>query len=115
MHLGKTVENRTWALRLRTPFECVIHAGKAWGRDERFDAEDLRVAHEGTPLSLPLGALVGIVTVTGCITRPRNEVEREWFCGPYAFTLENPRPFPIPITWKGALGFFELPLEFTAS
>ncbi len=114
LRLGKSVENRTWPLRLRTPFECVIHAGKAWGRSERLDLEDLRQRYAIAD-ELALGSLLGIVTVTGCVTAPRDERDGEWFCGPYAFTLENPRPFAEPIPWKGALGFFDVEIPAHAA
>lgn len=108
-HLGKNVENRTWQLRMQVPFDCLIHAGKT------FDLDSLQVlAAQGYAIQRSecvQGALLGLVTITGCIVRPRTEAEHLWFCGPFGFTLANARLFEKPIPFKGRLGFFDVPDE----
>jgi hypothetical protein len=106
-YFGKNIENRTWPLRMFTPFDCLIHAGKAFDleRSRLLEADGFTVPRS----SCPLGALVGIVTVTGCTNRPRDTIEERWFEGPFGFTIENARPFKRPIPYKGRLNFFDVP------
>ena len=94
---GKDVENRTWALpRWVVGQRVLLHAGKKaqhgyGGKKER------------------LGAILGEVTVTGCVTQSPSP----WFEGPYGFTLSKPVSYDTPIPYPGRLGFFkvELPPE----
>jgi hypothetical protein len=66
--------------------------------------EDLRV-----PLprweELVTGALVGVVELVDCL--PASEITPSPFVeGPVCRILENPRPFPEAVTWRGIQGLF---------
>jgi hypothetical protein len=105
LHLGKDVENRTWATTYRGPL--FIHAGKS----RRFRCE-LR----GLPPwdSLVFGALVGVVEVVGCVSfdelKDGSLFERrsEWAEGPWCWLLRNPRAFD-PIPYRGSMSLFDVP------
>ncbi|OSQ49639.1 MULTISPECIES: hypothetical protein [Thalassospira] len=98
---GKPVENRSWLTRFRGSF--LIHAsatfdGKAAERRE-FTAE-----HPDSPL----GGIVGMATITDCVT----SMHSEWFFGPYGFVLVNPTPLEF-VPCKGKLGFFTPDIDFS--
>ena len=52
---------------------------------------------------LPLGAIVGEVDITECVT----ESVSKWFTGKYGFVLTNPIAYEKPIPCRGQLGFFD--------
>jgi hypothetical protein len=56
---------------------------------------------------LPRGAIIGMVDIVGVV----RESSSEWFAGPFGFVLENPRALPEPIPCKGALRFWDVPLD----
>lgn len=92
---GKDCENRTWKLpRAMIGARVYIHAGKR-----------ARPGFNGDPIRL--GAILGEVTITGCVA----ESQSEWFEGPYAFTLSDPISYERPIPYRGRLGFFEVELQ----
>jgi hypothetical protein len=104
LHLGKTIENRTWGTNYRGLI--VVHAPKTVDWDA--------VAHlreccgYDIPDPLVTDALVGTVRVAGCFpARPERAVD-----GQYHWWLEDPLPLPVPIPW--ALEFFEVPDEVLA-
>jgi hypothetical protein len=92
---GKDIENRDgrWNLRGRV----AIHAGKTLSRVERAAIDDV-AAFIRKPGTVPsprefaerglLGALIGTVEI---------------------LVLREPRPFPTPIPFKGALGVMTVP------
>ena len=87
---GKDVENRTWRLPQNMVGERIlIHAGKRTDGPYNESADRL-------------GAILGEVTITGCVEASSSE----WFVGPYGFTLADPFPYKQPIPCRGALGFF---------
>ena len=99
----KPVENRTWRTDYRGPL--LIHAG---GR--MADREDVELANEmmdllgiQAPEEYPLGGIVGCCLVTGCVSHSTND----WFCGPYALTLDRGRELPFRAL-KGRLGLFRV-------
>lgn len=109
----KDVENRNWPTRFRGP--VLIHAGKAWGPDERDVLEDLRAGYNPVDycllpqpisdlLEVPeLGGIVGVAEIEDCVSSSRSR----WFVGPYGFLIRNARPLPFrPL--RGRLGFFEV-------
>jgi hypothetical protein len=112
----KPVENRTWFTAFRGPL--LIHAGKAWGRAERADLAivlGLIAQYHGRPVDeaerlfyrhVWFGALVGRAVLQRCVDRHSSP----WFAGPWGFVLERAEPV-VPVTLKGALGFFEVPDE----
>lgn len=115
IHGFKDIENRDWPTRFRGP--VLIHAGKAWGRDERDNAlwvdrgyspcggEPLPTEHP--PKLYQLGGIVGVAEIVDCVSASASP----WFVGDYGFVLRNARPLPF-MPLKGALGFF--PAVYTA-
>lgn len=94
LYEGKNIENRTWKLPgFMVGQRIYIHAGK------KIDP-DVRLNQPIPPERL--GAILGEVTITGCVQQSTNP----WFCGPYGFLLENPVAYATPIPCRGHLGFF---------
>ncbi len=58
------------------------------------------------------GALVGIVEIIGSYQGWPASAS-PWYQGPplHGWTLRGARPFPEPVPWRGALGFFDVDLE----
>ena len=119
----KARETRDWATLYSG--EVVIHAAKAWGRDEQADLRALMrfdqvrelfapyLENGGKP---PLGAALGVVTLTRCdraedIRAGLPELERAaggYGDGRFAFLMENIRLFEHPIPMRGQLGMFDV-------
>ncbi len=106
LYAGKDIENRCW----RTSFRgrILIHAAKGCTRQEWQEAYlFVKRIYPGVMVpTIPMldrGGIVGEVDITGCFTKHPSS----WFCGPYGFTLANPKPVPFR-PCKGALGFFEV-------
>lgn len=95
LHLGKDIENRTWHTNYMG--DLLVHASKTVDEDA---LARLRVH----PDELALGAVIGIVRMTGCT----HKSDSKWFEGPWGFTLENPRAFPEPVPCRGMLNFFKI-------
>jgi hypothetical protein len=107
LHLGKRVENRSWASSYVGP--VLLHAGKAYCKG---DEEDISLveAEQQAMREAPRGVIAGVATIIGCVTPdkvPRSQ--REWACGPWCFVLRDVRAFATPISYRGALGFFDVP------
>jgi hypothetical protein len=107
---GKDIENRDgrWNLRGRV----AIHAGKTLSRVERAAIDDVASFIRGTVPSPRefaerglLGALIGTVEIVDCVEHSTSP----WFFGPFGLVLREPRPFPTPIPFKGALGVMTVP------
>lgn len=108
LHAGKNLENRGWGTGYRGAL--LIHAGKSrawldaieWLRRVGFDCPDAD--------GLDFGAIVGQVDQIGC---DRIEVHRAsvWASGPWCHVYRSPRAFERPINWRGAQGFFGVPLS----
>ena len=98
---NKDIENRTWQTSFRG--RIFVHASQ---RMVAGDYPDQRrhVAAAGIiiPAELARGALVGEVTITGCLSAS----DSPWFCGPYGFTMQDPVAYDAPIPYRGQLGFF---------
>ena len=126
LHAGKRIENRDW----RTSFRgrVLLHASKGCTREEYEDSADfIRDAEPGlvVPLlaELPRGALVGAMTITGCVevhidalgdAVPSAAIpvpQLRWACGPYGLLLADMVALPRPVPCKGALGFWRVPQE----
>jgi hypothetical protein len=112
LHAGKDVENRNWPTRVRG--RVLVHAAKGMTRDEWADAwtfahgsgASVKAIEAGLRRDTILrGGVVGTVEIVGCVS----ESDSRWFVGDYGFVLSNPRPLPF-VPWKGALGFFDVPL-----
>ncbi len=112
----KRFETRSWSPAGRAlPLRVAVHAAKSWRTEDRWFAEDLRkrgVIPAGT--SLPLGAVVGEVTVvavheTGAVREDLPRLERElgdFTDGRQAWELADPVAYPEPIAASGALGLW---------
>lgn len=113
----KDIENRTWSTRMRGP--VLIHASKGMTRAEYEDVEALLATERGIRdknITLPKfedlerGGIVGIASITGCLSFSLGNVRSPWFFGPYGFTLGDIKALPF-VPFKGALGFFDVPDE----
>lgn len=104
----KRVENRNWFTNYRGPL--LIHAGKSREWLDCFN-------HEG--LDVPFGAILGMVTLVGCIRPGERWAELKWPWlkthahaeGPWMWVVLHPRPFAQPIPYRGELGLFDVPAE----
>lgn len=117
VHGHKDVENRTWKRDFKG--RIAVHAGLKMDIDAMRDlirgihpvtGEALHpaladsIAHADVRGEFYRGGIVGEATITGC----SDNVDSQWFVGPYGFTLTDARPLPFrPL--KGALGFFKVP------
>lgn len=103
----KCIENRDWESRNKGIM--LIHAGvkfeagalEHWARVFPGLEKIVPSSREG----YPLGAIVGIADMVGCV----EDSEDEWFVGDYGFVLRNARLLTQPIPYKGRLGFFPVP------
>jgi hypothetical protein len=114
---GKPVENREWFTSQRG--RILLHASKFWKFDEvQDDWRDVVYMAEKDGLTLPPmgkeetsamreagGCIVGSVEIVDCVTAHPSA----FFVGKYGFVLRNPVAIPIPVPFKGALGFFDVP------
>ena len=99
----KDIENRTWSTEHRG--RIYIQAGKRIVSNDFPDQRDY-FGKSGIiiPENIPLGAIVGEVTITDCV----DQSDSPWFCGPYGFLLKDPLTYQVPIPYRGQLGFFEI-------
>lgn len=108
LHGGKIIENRSLgairAGRMGLGIICLHAAAGMTEAEYRYG--HWRLARHGVhcprPETLPRGAIIGTVEVTGIVTQS----DSEWFGGEAGLTLAGPRPVD-PIPAKGALGYFE--------
>ena len=99
----KDIENRTWSTSFRG--RICVHAGQRMVADDYPEQREY-ISQAGIviPSHLARGAIIGEVTITGCLS----DSDSPWFCGPYGFILENPVAYPTPIPCRGQLGFFQV-------
>lgn len=101
----KRIENRRWPTKFRGEF--LIHAslGYDWKGHRWIERETgITLPDSGT---LKRGGFVGMASCVDCVTSHASR----WFFGPYGFVLaEKVRSFPFE-PCKGALGFWEYPLD----
>lgn len=109
----KDIENRDWPTRVTG--DVLIHAGKAWGPDERETHEEVRaglnpvdgrelappVAFADVPAVPDLGGFVGIARIAGCVAGS----DSRWFVGNYGFMIRDAAPLPF-VASKGQLGLY---------
>jgi hypothetical protein len=112
----KRIETRHWSTSYRGPL--AIHAARRWTAEER---EFAAVEHTlgRLPARLPLGAFVAVATLVDI--RPTEElyshigaIERlygNYEPGRFGWLLEDIRPLPAPIGFKGHQGLFNVPDE----
>ena len=120
----KDIENRDWRIGrnpqhgpyssrdvadfgLELPARIYVHAGKTPDMhcmDYLWNIFCGDIPHQLFPLpSEQLGAIIGEVTITGCVEKS----DSPWFVGKYGFTLAYPELYAKPIPCRGSLGFFE--------
>lgn len=99
LHLGKPVENRTWATRIRE--RVMLHASKKYDHEgAKWIEENFGVAPPDQH-NCPRGGFVGSVEIVDCV----DKMDSKWFTGPFGFVLKD----PIEVVYqesKGRLGFF---------
>lgn len=102
----KDIENRDWATNFRG--RVLIHAGLTYPKRDYRDDADLYGERFGSypPREEMLGGIVGVATITGCVTAS----DSEWFFGQYGFTLTDAKSIPL-VPCKGMLGFFDVPQD----
>lgn len=102
---GKNIENRRWPTRFRG--RCAIHASTTPYPDYDELCEAIEADYDLViPSEVALGAIIGEVTVTGCVSESRSP----WFSGPFGFVLTKPILYPKSIPCRGNKGFFEVTL-----
>lgn len=108
LHLGKTLENRTWPTAYRGTL--LIHAAKGITHNEYAEAV-WWMAHRGVahPRGVPpmdqlqRGGIVGVCKLVDCVKQSSSL----WFEGPYGFVLEGAMPVDF-LECKGSLGLFDV-------
>ena len=99
----KDVENRTWSTNFHG--RVYVHAGKKIDYGDFPGQRDyIRESGISLPEDLPLGAIVGEVTITDCVDMSSSP----WFSGPFGFVLSEPTAYEILVPYRGQLGFFEV-------
>ncbi len=108
MHAGKDIENRDWPTKLRG--RIAVHSSKKMDEAEMGGAQyfmDLQgIKLPEIAAHYPTGSIIGTVEIVDCVRKS----DSQWFMGEYGFVLANPIPC-TPIPFKGALGFWEVPVE----
>lgn len=104
LHLGKTIENRTWRTRYRGPI--LLHASKVVSVEDyevvARHAKRLRIRMPNIE-RLPRGGIVGKASLVDIVEKHSSS----FFVGPFGWVLENAKPVRF-YEAKGKLGLFEL-------
>lgn len=95
-YLGKDVENRNWATRYRG--DLLIHV--ALRVDSAPQVARRVEEHEPYP-----GCIIGVVQLEEIVLRSRSKWAED---GMMHWVLLNPRPFDVPVPYKGRLGLFQV-------
>lgn len=103
----KPIENRSWYSAYQGEF--LVHAGKSYSRRTHAQYANDLAERFGILLpgfdDMPLGGIVGKVSMTGC----QREHHSRWKeAGSWGFLLADAQPLPF-IPWRGQLGFFQVP------
>lgn len=111
----KKFETRSWPTFYRGPL--AIHAAKRHCPDIRCDEPlgDLLIDEFGGhwAMDLPRGAVIGTVDLVQCLNVEAFDADApeqlcgDWSPGRYAWKLENPHKFAVPIPASGAQGFWD--------
>lgn len=107
----KPLENRDWPTRFRG--RHLIHASKTWARGDVAADYSAGVEMGGSYLTgaqwqqvrAACGCLIGAVDLVDCVEQSASP----WFVGRCGFAMRNPVQFAVPIPYRGALGFFDVP------
>lgn len=111
VHGYKDIENRDWYTTFRG--RLLVHAGQTLTRryyEETCAELDVvgLIPHDMPAYSDMLrGGFVGWTRVVDCVEEHPSPWKQE---GTYGFVLRDSRPIPF-VTWKGRLGFFNVPRE----
>ncbi len=100
-HLGKRVENRTWATRYRGPI--LIHASSTKCAADVRELEEIIGAQIG-PDTFVGGAIIAVADLVDCVDGA--EAPSRWTCGPIAWRLDNVRLLAEPVPASGRLGLW---------
>lgn len=104
LHLGKTIENRSWKTHYRGPI--LLHASQALSVEDYENvarhAKRLRIRMPNIE-QLPLGGIVGKALLVDVV----EEHPSRFFVGPYGWVLENAKAVRFREV-KGKLGLFEV-------
>lgn len=102
----KRWENRSWSTNYRGPL--LIHAGKSktWLREGLafLGAQGLTV-----PSDLPMGALLGLVTLAD-VRNVRTVTNDPFAFGPECWNVDRPSKLERPIPYRGSQGLFRVPI-----
>lgn len=122
-HLGKRVENRTWAPPASLPVGSLlaIHAGKV---HDHAGHRQILAARLSLPTIFPRAAVVAVAKLIGtcdaagvrtCMSGRRIDIDAgglsAWFCGPVGWVLDDVRVLREPVPCKGRQGLWDLPPE----
>lgn len=113
MQGDKRFEFRSWKTNYRG--DVLIHAGKG------LDKEAVVRLKKYLPDELPMGKILGKVTITDCVpmsdefaamlSKENNDIYTSHsFSNNYGFQIENVEVFDTPIDAKGQLGFWNIEL-----
>lgn len=113
MQGDKRFEFRSWKTNFRG--DVLIHAGKG------LDKEAVVRLKKYLPDELPMGKILGKVTITDCVpmsdefakmlSKENSDIYTSHsFSNNYGFQIENVKVFDTPIDAKGQLGFWNIEL-----
>ena len=114
----KDIENRSWKTRYRGPL--LIHASKVpnltnltWCRDPENLYAKVHGYQAKVPAlaDIPLGAIVGRVTLVDC----NMKYTSKWYTpGSWGWHVTDAQVFPTPIPYQGRQGLFNVPKTLLA-
>ncbi|MCH9808497.1 MAG: hypothetical protein K0U74_12255 [Alphaproteobacteria bacterium] len=102
IHLGKDIENRSWAPKYRGPL--LIHAGKNFKvQDYQRICQFAEEAGNQPPSrdDILVGGIIGIVDFCDVVEKSKSS----WFSGPLGWVFNNARPLPF-LPMNGRLSLF---------
>lgn len=100
-YAGKIVENRSWATRHRG--RLLIHASL---RPDRAARPFMAALGIEVPAAVPRGVVLGSVVLVDVV----DDADSPWAeLGQKHWLLEDPQPWPEPVTAKGDLGLWDWP------
>jgi hypothetical protein len=121
LHLGKRIENRTWAPPASVIGQTIaLHAS---AKDDQAGYRDVfQIAGVRVGRDVTRGAVVATAKVIGWIDQRGNfsvpsnypilALDGKWFFGPIGWILDDIKPLDQPIPAKGALGLWEWKTDY---
>lgn len=104
-HLGKRVENRTWAPSIPIGTRIAIHAGAAYDHAGALAIAARFCEGQPPPRTLAQMAIVAVATLKGITS----DSQDPWFCGPVGWLLGDVVTLPKPVPCKGRQGLWTVP------